>query len=60
LSILYAEIIFSNLKKLRWHMERIDNKLGDSGGPWVCSGLFSLADIGFAGIDDRIEYRDRK
>jgi glutathione S-transferase len=47
-------------KKLRWHMERIDNKLGDSGGPWVCGGLFSLADIGFAGIDDRIEYRDRK
>jgi glutathione S-transferase len=41
-------------------MERIDNKLGDSGGPWVCGGLFSLADIGFAGIDDRIEYRIRK
>lgn len=47
-------------KKLRWHMERIDNKLGDSGGPWVRGGVFSLPDICLAGIDDSIQDLDRK
>lgn len=47
-------------KKLRWHMERLDNQLRQSGGPWVCGGVFSLADICLAGIVDRIEYLDRE
>jgi glutathione S-transferase len=47
-------------KKLRWLMKRLDKQFRQSGGPWVCGGVFSLADICLAGIVDRIEYLDRE
>jgi glutathione S-transferase len=46
-------------KKFRWHMERLERHLTESGGPWICGDLFSLAEICMAGIFDRIEYLDR-
>ena len=46
-------------KKFRWHMERLEKQLTESGGPWICGRVFSLADICLAGIMDRIEYLDR-
>ncbi len=47
-------------QKFRWHMERLDRQLADSGGPWICGDQFTLADICIAPITDRIEYLDRE
>lgn len=47
-------------QKFRWHMERLDRQLADSGGPWICGNQFTLADICIAPITDRIEYLDRE
>lgn len=47
-------------KKFRWHMERLEKQLADSGGPWICGSQFTLADICIAPIFDRIEYLDRE
>lgn len=43
-------------KKFRWHMERLEKQLAESGGPWIVGPRFTLADISVAPILDRIEY----
>ena len=45
--------------KLNWHMDRLDHQLAESGGPWICGELFSLADVCVAPIIDRLEYLDK-
>lgn len=47
-------------QKFRWHMERLEKQLAESGGPWICGPQFTLADICIAPIFDRVEYLDRE
>ena len=42
----------------RKHMERLEEQLTETGGPWVCGEMFTLADICLAPIFDRIEWLD--
>ena len=46
------------IDKFRWHMERLENQMIASGGPWICGETYSLADISIAPILDRVEYLD--
>ena len=45
--------------KLNWHMDRLSRQLLESGGPWICGEMFSLADVCVAPIIDRLEYLDK-
>lgn len=47
-------------ERFRWHMQRLEAQLLESGGPWICGHQFTLADICVAPIMDRIEYLDRE
>jgi glutathione S-transferase len=47
-------------KKFRWHMERLEEQLAASGGPWIVGAQFTLADVCVAPIFDRIEYLDKE
>ncbi len=48
----------SAVEKFCWHMERLENQMIASGGPWICGRTYSLADASIAPILDRIEYLD--
>ena len=41
-------------------MERLEEELNITGGPWICGEAFTLADICVAPIMDRIEYLERE
>ena len=51
-----AEAVF----RFRWHMERLEDQLKASEGPWIVGAQFTLADVCAAPIFDRIEYLDKE
>jgi glutathione S-transferase len=46
--------------RFRWHMERIEDQLKASEGPWIVGTQFTLADGCVAPTFDRIEYLDKE
>ena len=44
--------------RFAWHMTHLEDTLGRGGGPWICGGEYSLADICVAPILDRVESLD--
>lgn len=46
-------------QKIGWHLGRLEQRLIDGGGPWICGEIYSLADISVAPILDRLDALDR-
>ena len=44
--------------RFAWHMTHLEETLRSGGGPWICGGDYSLADLCVAPILDRVEHLD--
>ena len=53
-----AKVVAKSARDMARHLDALDAELARSGGPWTLGDAFSLADVGWVPIFDRLEEAD--
>ncbi|MCS5636396.1 MAG: glutathione S-transferase family protein [Myxococcota bacterium] len=53
-----AKAIRSSIREMNVHLDALESKLDESGGPWILGERFSLADVSWVVIFDRMREAD--